>query len=201
MFESNIIKILDCYAAGLDKKEGDRNIFELDLTLWNLLRTLAKESPDEVTNRFSLSQNVADRLAMALPTQLLRLASGVLLSFKLEADEKLILSELVESYDPLEVINHKINDFAAAYWLLLKRDAAEDLEIAKERFGVSRALAEHVAKATDNQLRYLTTVVPMRFSLRCKSSIIGEILNANFDEITSPLVKKLQQSLQCRRWR
>ncbi len=201
MFESNIIKILDCYAAGLDKKEGDRNIFELDLTLWNLLRTLAKESPDEVTNRFSLSQNVADRLAMALPTQLLRLASGVLLSFKLEADEKLILSGLIESYDPLELVNHKINDFAAAYWLLLKRDAAEDLEIAKERFGVSRALAEHVAKATDNQLRYLTTVVPMRFSLRCKSSIIGEILNANFDEVTSPLVKKLQQSLQCRRWR
>ncbi|MBR7364780.1 transcriptional regulator, partial [Klebsiella pneumoniae] len=45
MLELDIIGAWDARAVSLDQEEADRNVYEFDLTLWNLLSTLAKERP------------------------------------------------------------------------------------------------------------------------------------------------------------
>ncbi|WP_430537100.1 hypothetical protein, partial [Salmonella enterica] len=73
--------------------------------------------------------------------------------------------------------------------------------MAKEVFGVSRELAELVAKATDSQLRHMSGTTVTHFTLRFAPSIIEEILDDSREELTHPVLKKLQQSLQGRgRW-
>ncbi len=42
MLELDIIGAWDARAVNLDQEEADRNVYEFDLTLWNLLSTLAK---------------------------------------------------------------------------------------------------------------------------------------------------------------
>ncbi len=79
---------------------------------------------------------------------------------------------------------------------------SRDPEMAKEVFGVSRELAELVAKATDSQLRHMSGTTVTHFTLRFAPSIIEEILDDSREELTHPVLKKLQQSLQGRgRWR
>ncbi|EFE7782353.1 transcriptional regulator, partial [Escherichia coli] len=54
MLELDIIGAWDARAVNLDQEEADRNVYEFDLTLWNLLSTLAKERPDDAASQFSL---------------------------------------------------------------------------------------------------------------------------------------------------
>ena len=63
------------------KKKPDRNVYEFDLTLWNLLSTLAKERRDDAASQFSLGMDTVQKLSLATPSQLEALASGVLISF------------------------------------------------------------------------------------------------------------------------
>jgi len=201
MFDFNTAQGLDIKSVRLDKEEPDRNIYEFDLTLWSLLCNLAKTRPDEVVSQFSISMDTVVKLSYANSSQLARLASGVLLSFKPEISDKDIIAQLGKKYDPVVFINHTVNEFDSAYWLLLNRVACRDHERAREIFGVSKNIAEMVSKATDNQLRYLsrTTVIP--FSLRFSPAIIEQILDDSRKEPAYPVLKKLQQSLQhSRRW-
>ncbi|MBC0823421.1 hypothetical protein FSG74_022815, partial [Escherichia coli] len=57
MLELDIIGAWDARAVNLDQEEADRNVYEFDLTLWNLLSTLAKERPDDAASQFSLGMN------------------------------------------------------------------------------------------------------------------------------------------------
>lgn len=202
MLELDIISVWDVRAANLDQEEADKNVYEFDLTLWSLLCTLAQERPQYAASQFSIGMNTVDKLALATFTQLKALASGVLISFKLETAEQNIIARLKEEYDPVVFINHNVDEFDAAYWLLFNRVASRDPEMAKEIFGVSIDLAEQVAKATDSQLRHMSGTTVTHFSLRFAPSIIEEILDDSRVEVTHPVLKKLQQSLQGRgRWR
>nr|WHE44056.1 hypothetical protein LOCMHKOF_00173 [Providencia stuartii] len=202
MLELDIIGAWDARAVNLDQEEADRNVYEFDLTLWNLLSTLAKERPDDAASQFSLGMDTVQKLSLATPSQLEALASGVLISFKLETAEQNIITRLSGDYDPVVFINHSVDEFDAAYWLLFNRVASRDPEMAKEVFGVSRELAELVAKATDSQLRHMSGTTVTHFTLRFAPSIIEEILDDSREELTHPVLKKLQQSLQGRgRWR
>ncbi|MDW3082241.1 transcriptional regulator, partial [Vibrio sp. 1403] len=51
MLELDIIGAWDARAVNLDQEEADRNVYEFDLTLWNLLSTLAKERPDDAASQ------------------------------------------------------------------------------------------------------------------------------------------------------
>ncbi|WP_438795594.1 hypothetical protein, partial [Salmonella sp. NW547] len=62
--------------------------------------------------------------------------------------------------------------------------------MAKEVFGVSRELAELVAKATDSQLRHMSGTTVTHFTLRFAPSIIEEILDDSREELTHPVLKK-----------
>lgn len=202
MLELDIIGAWDARAVNLDQEEADRNVYEFDLTLWNLLSTLAKERPDDAASQFSLGMDTVQKLSLATPSQLEALASGVLISFKLETAEQNIITRLSGDYDPVVFINHSVDEFDAAYWLLFNRVASRDPEMAKEVFGVSRELAELVAKVTDSQLRHMSGTTVTHFTLRFAPSIIEEILDDSREELTHPVLKKLQQSLQGRgRWR
>lgn len=170
--------------------------------MWNLLCTLAKERPEDAASQFSLGMDTVQKLSLATASQLEALASGVLISFKLETAEQNIITRLSGDYDPVVFINHSVDEFDAAYWLLFNRVASRDPEMAKEVFGVSRELAELVAKATDSHLRHMSGTTVTHFSLRFAPCIIEEILDNSQEELTHPVLKKLQQSLQGRgRWR
>ncbi|HGY1840421.1 TPA: transcriptional regulator [Citrobacter freundii] len=189
MLELDIIGAWDARAVNLDQEEADRNVYEFDLTLWNLLSTLAKERPDDAASQFSLGMDTVQKLSLATPSQLEALASGVLISFKLETAEQNIITRLSGDYDPVVFINHSVDEFDAAYWLLFNRVASRDPEMAKEVFGVSRELAELVAKATDSQLRHMSGTTVTHFTLRFAPSIIEEILDDSREELTHPVLK------------
>ncbi|STS99956.1 Uncharacterised protein [Klebsiella pneumoniae] len=82
MLELDIIGAWDARAVNLDQEEADRNVYEFDLTLWNLLSTLAKERPDDAASQFSLGMDTVQKLSLATPSQLEALASGVLILFQ-----------------------------------------------------------------------------------------------------------------------
>ncbi|HHE4769866.1 TPA: hypothetical protein ACPETL_003677 [Escherichia coli] len=115
MLELDIIGAWDARAVNLDQEEADRNVYEFDLTLWNLLSTLAKERPDDAASQFSLGMDTVQKLSLATPSQLEALASGVLISFKLETAEQNIITRLSGDYDPVVFINHSVDEFDAAY--------------------------------------------------------------------------------------
>ncbi|MEK9497166.1 transcriptional regulator [Photorhabdus sp. P32] len=202
MLELDIIEAWDIKAANLDQEEADKNVYEFDLTLWNLLGALAKERAEDTSSQFSLNAEIVNRLASATALQFEALASGVLISFKLETPEQTIISHLSGEYDPIVFIHKTIDEFDAAYWLLLNRVAVKDVDMAKEVFGVSRELATLVAHSTDSQLRHMSATTVTYFTLRFAPSIVEEILDDSWNELTHPVLKKLQQSLQGRgRWR
>lgn len=202
MLEVDIIGSMDVRAVNLDQEEADRNVYEFDLTLWSLLSSIAKERPEYAAAQFSLRERTIEKLSTATRYQLAALASGVLISFKLETPEQTIISRLNDDYDPVIFVNHTVDEFDSAYWLLFNRVASRDLEMAKEVFGVSGELSTIVAKATDSQLRHMSGATVTHFTLRFAPSIIEEILDDNREEMTHPVLKKLQQSLQSRgRWR
>ncbi len=184
MLEMDIIGAWDIRAVNLDQEEADRNVYEFDLTLWSLLRTLAKERPQDAATQFSLGTSTIHNLSLATSSQLKALASGVLISFKLKTSEQNIITRLTGDYDPIVFINHSIDEFDAAYWLLFNRVASKDSEMAKEVFGVSQELAELVSKATDSQLRHMSGTTVTHFSLRFAPSIIEEILDDSRENVT-----------------
>lgn len=192
--EYNLIDTYDEIALSLDSEEPDQNIYEFDLTLWNLLRLLSQRSPDEACHHFSINAETVTRLAKATDWQLSALASGILISFKLETPEREIISRLTGHYDAV-VCLHGVEDFDAAYWLLLARVANKDIEIARQSFGVSRELASHVVKATNSQLRTMASNIVIHFSLRFQTSVLDDVLSRDSQDITYPILRKLLQSL------
>ena len=128
--------------------------------------------------------------------QLKSLASVVLISFQLEIPESEIISRLTGSYDPVIFIHRSVDEFDCAYWLLFNRVATKDIVMAKEVFGVSKNLAEHVANVTDSQLRYMSSSTSTNFSLRFLPNTIKEVLSNTRENITYSILKKMQQSLQ-----
>ncbi|AIJ10631.1 transcriptional regulator [Escherichia coli] len=196
LLEQNIIEASAFKAVQVTEQEVDRNVYEFDMNLWSLLCTLAKENPVEAATQFCIGMDIAERLAQATHSQICALASGVVLSFRLETPEHILITRLNEDYDPMVFINQRVDEFDAAYWLLFNRIAIQDIGLAKEVFGVSNELAELVAKATDSQLRHMSGTTLTHFTLRFSPTIIGEILDQNREDLTQPVLKKLQQSLK-----
>ncbi|WP_353487365.1 hypothetical protein [Escherichia coli] len=152
MLELDIIGAWDARAVNLDQEEADRNVYEFDLTLWNLLSTLAKERPDDAASQFSLGMDTVQKLSLATPSQLEALASGVLISFKLETAEQNIITRLSGDYDPVVFINHSVDEFDAAYWLLFNRVALNRPGFPGECFICELRLPDHRFRWKHNKL-------------------------------------------------
>jgi len=198
MMTYDFIKKLDQQSCDLYKKKRDKNIYEFDLTLWHLVYKLSQNKPEIAHDRFGINDDTIKNLSMASESQLARLASGVLISFKLETPELEIISLLQKDYDPIILIHDKIDALDCTYWLLLKKIASKDKDIAQQIFGVSMELVEKVSNATDNQLRSMSKLAMTSFSLRFNQNLIIEILNENKENpryLISKL-KKIQQSIR-----
>lgn len=196
MLGTDVIRALDQRAVNLNEAQGDKDVYEFDLTLWTLLRTLAAENPQLAESQFSLSEQAVAHLASASGEHLRSLSSGVLVSFRLETKEDAILEALKLPYDPAVFLSTEVDAFDASYWLLMSRIARRDVAVAKAGFGVSRNLVVAVAEASDNQLRQLASNTLTHFSLRFSSAILVEILQSDPTSSTFFILKKLQQCLQ-----
>jgi hypothetical protein len=178
----------------IDTKAIKQDIYALDLTLWSMLSTLARQKPSQAAAQFSLSARTLETLASAPRKRLKTLASGAILSFQLATPEQAIIAKLSRPYRGEVFSRRKADQWGAAYWLLFNRLASKDTEIAKEVFGASRTLSQAVAVASDHQLRHLANTIVVSFTLRCAPTLIEEILNAH-PTTTCAMLKKLQQSL------
>ncbi|RGP81953.1 hypothetical protein BC355_18115 [Vibrio cholerae] len=193
--ERDVIGSFDKFAIQLSEERPDQDIFEFDLTLWTLLKLLSVNAPSEVSNHFSIPEDLVNKLASAPDSYLSQLASGVLLSFKLETDQTEVIDNLAGSYDSVVCLKNVVDDFDAAYWLLLNKLASRNLDMAMQIFGVSSGLASSVAASSNSQLRSLSHRVVIRFSLRFDIGILDQFLSGFPTDTTPILLKKIQQSL------
>ncbi|WP_163380504.1 hypothetical protein [Enterobacter hormaechei] len=193
--ERDVIGSFDKFAVQLSEEKPDQDIFEFDLTLWTLLKLLSANAPSQVSNHFSLPEDLVNKLASTPDSYLSQLASGVLLSFKLETDQMEVIDTLAGSYDSVICLKNVVDDFDAAYWLLLNKLASRNLDMAMQSFGVSSGLASAVAASSNSQLRSLSHRVVIRFSLRFDIGVLDQFLSAALADTTPILLKKIQQSL------
>lgn len=193
----NSITELDLHALQVTEQRPDQNIYEFDLTLWTLLSALAKHAPNKVQAQFSLPLNSIEALAKACDNRLARLASGVLIGFKLQTDENAVLAQLQEAYIPVITLSDtKGAEFDTAYWLLLKRVAQKDHLVAAAAFGLSAALSLAVSEATDNQLRHLVTTTVTAFTLRFDPRLLPPLLMTEKGSVKAQFFfRKYQQSM------
>lgn len=193
----NSITDLDMQALQVTEQRPDQNIYEFDLTLWTLLAALAKHAPEKAQVQFSLPMNGIESLAQADESQLARLASGVLISFKLQTDEEAVLKQLQEEYIPVITLSDtRGSEFDTAYWLLLKRVAHKDHLVAAAAFGLSPALTLAVSEATDNQLRHLVTTTITAFTLRFDPRLLSPLLMTEKGPVNAQFFfRKYQQSM------
>jgi len=159
------------------------------------LKLLSANAPSEVSNHFFIPEDLVNKLASAPDSYLSQLASGVLLSFKLETDQTEVIDTLAGSYDSVVCLKNVVDDFDAAYWLLLNKLASRNLDMAMQIFGVSSGLASSVAASSNSQLRSLSHRVVIRFSLRFDIGVLDQFLSAALADTTPILLKKIQQSL------
>lgn len=193
--ERDVIGSFDKFAVQLSEEKPDQDIFEFDLTLWTLLKLLSANAPSQVSNHFSLPEDLVNKLASTPDSYLSQLASGVLLSFKLETDQMEVIDTLAGSYDSVICLKNVVDDFDAAYWLLLNKLASRNLDMAMQSFGVYSGLASSVAASSNSQLRSLSHRVVIRFSLRFDIGVLDQFLSAALADTTPILLKKIQQSL------
>ncbi|MGR5249379.1 hypothetical protein ACPV4Z_12870 [Vibrio aestuarianus] len=173
----------------------NENVFEFDLCLWTLLKSLSSLYPEEVSEQFSLPLGTVTALASASESQLKLLSSGAIISFKLSGCEKDYIEYLEGHYDHVSLINNQDTGLSSAYWLLMGRIAHDNTDIAAQIFDVTTSLTKSVAEATDNQLRSLACDKDMPFAIRFSPKLVKEILESDECHVTHLILKKHQQSL------
>jgi hypothetical protein len=188
---------LDMMALRVTEQRPDRNIHEFDLTLWHLMSSLARKSPEKLKAQFSLPDAAITALANATEDKLTKLSSGVLISFQLKTNTQLILDKLQEKYTPILTLSDTPgSEFETAYWLLLKQISQRDYKIAAAAFGISADLTQAICNTTDNQLRNLIKVTSTVFTLRFSPKLlVNLLLTINTPTNARYFFKKYQQSI------
>ena len=189
---------LDNQAAQITEQRPDQNVFELDLTLWNLLATLCRHDPSLARKQFSLPQSTVVALAIMPSHELSKLASGVVLSFQLHTPESDVCDFLSAEYEraiPPGFAGME-REFDVTYWLTLRNLARRDVPMAATAFGVSQSLAKAVAEATDNQIRQLVTEICTACTLRFDPQVVEGLLpSADLRKRRQAFFMKYQQCL------
>lgn len=178
--------------ASMDSKKLHKTIFNFDLMLWTKLLTLLKKQPKNL-ERFRLSQEVAQLLTNN-PEKINQLASGVLISFKINYNDSNFLKNISYSIDNKFLIDGYCNYLDIAYWKLLRKLAVIDIKMSSLVFSVPYRLAEWSVSASDETLCCLANGTTSDIYLRYPSKFIHDILTKNNDE--SIYLKKMMFSLK-----
>lgn len=199
----DIIDSLDKSASNISDQRPNLDVLDFDATLWRLLISASKKSPSFLTEQFSISVEVVSKLARSSYKIIDNLASGVIISFRLNSDESEALDFLSDNtstdlfYSELDLSSfsnfESLYCFESSYWLLLKRVAQKDYKIASVVFSVSLELAHAVSQSSDSMLRYLSKSVKSSFALRFSSDLLSEIIDKPNDTLL--LLKKYQQCI------
>lgn len=192
----NVLASWDESATSLKAGRGNKNIYEYNLNLLGLVfhASRHKNGRKILSTVFGLSDSSISVIEQHSFEELRHLASEVLLIFVLAIDERQVLKALEADYDErLYLDTHvKVEEFDAAYWLLLNREAVIDPLHASVVFGTSIELAKAVANASDTQLRALRTPEPLRFRLRFNERQIQASLSQ--DSAGLSYLQRIQQS-------
>ncbi|MCB5162610.1 FlhC family transcriptional regulator [Marinomonas algarum] len=199
----DLINNLDQNASNISNQRPNLDVLDFDSTLWRLLISASKKSPDFLTDQFSISAEVVSKLARSSYKIIDSLASGVIICFRLNSDESEALDFLSNNtstdlfYSELDLSSfsnfESLYCFDSSYWLLLKRIAQKDHRIASTVFSVSLELAQAVSQSSDSMLRYLAKNVKSSFALRFSSDLLSEIIDKPDDTLL--LLKKYQQCI------
>jgi len=172
-----------------------KNVLELDLSLWKILQSdLANQS--EIETVFSNISKCSNRKLIQCDLhKLQRLASGTICSFQLDCSERPFIEHLNSNMELCTLKKDEQYDFSSAYWLLVGRLAALDIEFTMVTFGISKELAEGMSCASDNYVRQLSSSIKSTFKLRFPQELISRILTCNKSEITNLILLKNQASI------
>ena len=196
MLHANIIDTLDQQATQLTNSQADRGVFELDCSLWGILRNISIQSAPLASKLFNLKESTVAIAADLTDECLQHLSSGVILSFQLVADCSEITKWLTnQSYERSFEITDSSN-FVSFYWIQLSVTARKDIGLACQTFGLPMELVKAVAGATMIQLSKLGQVFDINYRLRFREELIEELhFGHKVKNIQHVLMMKLQQSI------
>lgn len=196
MLNANFIDSLDHEASQLANSQADRAIFELDYSLWGILRNLSHQSAPLAAKLFNLKDSTVETAAALSDECLKYLSSGVILSFQLAADLKGITARLKsEVYEQSFEITDSSN-FVDLYWIQLGVIARKDPRMACQAFGLPMELVLVAAEATMIQLAKLSKYNDINYRLRFREELIADLhFGHKVRNIQHVLMMKLQQSI------
>lgn len=178
---------------------SDMNIFELDHNLWNVLATLAYQDPELAKEQFNVSEKFIKFLRNVRTTHLKALSSGVLLSFKPNVTERVLLDKISKEYDSSHLSTMSVNSLASSYWLSVKQMTHKSIPFTSNAFDLSPEFLNKVNQATNGHMHHFALHCPARFALRSTEQTIMSIVNSISEDnpfATAPLLlKKIQQSM------
>ncbi len=165
-------------------------MYELDLTLWRFLKNLAYRQPELAADQFKIKLDTARQIAQASEPELRKLASGELLSFRLDTPEKDLIHflEKPDGIDFLKYIDAAEAFNAKHYYSSLNLMAIDDIDMACLCFCVSRQFAQAIAQASFMQIETLANTVLLQFSLSCTERPILDYLKGK--DSAHALIKK-----------
>ncbi|MFZ7320558.1 hypothetical protein [Comamonas jiangduensis] len=204
MFTHQAIHDLDRSALHINVGEPDSDLRLLDAALWNIVRNLARVDPQTASANFGLQAETVSVLGEISDEQTMRLASGTVCSFKINADAQRIIEALKSPARGNETEFSVIPATDILYWLCVKKISQRSVEVASMAFGLPKELCQLLKESLHQQILELIGQVQIRLTLRHAEGLIQKIVNANIHQkqrdfiYHQSLTKKLQQSLSRR---
>lgn len=163
-----------------DYKKLRERIREFDLILWESLILLLKKNQVKALKRFNLSRNVYNIL-LSNPNKVHQLASGVLISFKIQHSD--IDLPAVSRLSGISYLLHEnFNYLDINYWMLLRELSKMNINMSMLTFGVPCKLAEWVSSASNELLYRIAIETSGNISLRYSNRMIQEIWDNRYSK-------------------
>lgn len=193
-------------AECLESKRPFQNLYELDLSLWYFFQSCGSANKYLTAQHLSLSEDTVAELSRASIDKIAKLASGVFLSFSLNAETSTLLKNIASV---LQKYNERLPDLllensrsiqklevikTEKYWRVMRDLAAfNGVKRAALAFNVDYEVVESVSKLSDAQILNLALQGWINFSLRFDESTLIDLLTS--EHITHHTLVRYQQIL------
>lgn len=184
--------------SGAEMPVFSKPLWEWDKSVWTILQQICIKNPDQAGRMFHLESDAIDAISQLSPSQLERLASGIIASFVPEFCAQ-TLAEMIASSAGFEALmthgpqtSSYDNLIERHYWELLARSALKNPDITSVQFGVSLEVVELIALASPSQINVIINQLSVEFQLRFSASVILEMIHASPQ---TALVKRAVESL------
>ena len=185
----HILKSSRFSSINLETMQPSKNLYELDISLWVLYRSIAQANTAQAAKHLGVSKSAAKELSLACDSRLPRLGSGILLSFSLKADKNEALGyienarinsncQLPSLLSPNSQLSYRLeNILYERYWRVMRDlSVLEGIKTAALAFGVDPDITAQVAELSDGELSRLSKSCTMRFQLRFNGETLSQLL-------------------------